>query len=71
MEPASHDLDEWLRRCTVRVESGNGHGTGFFVAQGRVLTCAHVVDDTHKQTPPIKVYYSCIPGRIASIWPTL
>jgi hypothetical protein len=30
MEPASHDLDDWLRRCTVRVEPGSGHGTGFF-----------------------------------------
>jgi Trypsin-like peptidase domain len=58
MEPASHALDEWLRRCTVRVESGSGHGTGFFVALGRVLPCAHVVEDAHKKTTPVKVYYA-------------
>jgi hypothetical protein len=38
---ASHEL---VQRCTVRVEKAGRHlGTGFFVAPGRVLTCAHVV----------------------------
>ncbi len=33
-----------LRDCTVRVElNGKPNGTGFFVAPGLILTCAHVV----------------------------
>lgn len=34
-----------LRKCVVRIAcDGEFTGTGFFVAPGRVLTCAHVVD---------------------------
>lgn len=29
--------------CTVRIEVGGGHGTGFFVGRGLILTCAHVI----------------------------
>ncbi|PZS25314.1 MAG: hypothetical protein DLM59_20475, partial [Pseudonocardiales bacterium] len=37
-------LLELLGRCVVRVDVGGGFsGTGFFVAPGEVLTCAHVV----------------------------
>lgn len=38
-------LDALLRQCTVRlsVAGVKGHGTGFFVAPGLVVTCAHVV----------------------------
>jgi hypothetical protein len=36
-------LLELLRQCTVKMVVPSGHGTGFFVAQGIVLTCAHVV----------------------------
>lgn len=38
-------LYDLLRRCTVRVQGKSGHGTGFFVAPGLILTCAHVVTD--------------------------
>lgn len=43
MKPLS--IDERLKQCTVRlsVTGGQGHGTGFFVAPGLILTCAHVV----------------------------
>jgi len=39
-------LYDQLVRCTVRltVPGGRDQGTGFFVAPGRVLTCAHVVE---------------------------
>lgn len=41
-----HDgVDELLRRCTVRIINGETSGTGFFIAPGRILTCAHVVED--------------------------
>ncbi|MEN8446805.1 MAG: hypothetical protein ABG776_17545, partial [Cyanobacteria bacterium J06555_13] len=38
-------LDELLQHCTVRIEvpGQKGWGTGFFVAPGLILTCAHVV----------------------------
>ena len=30
--------------CTVRITAGNSQGSGFFVAPGLVLTCAHVIE---------------------------
>lgn len=32
-----------LQKCTVRLRIGSEQGTGFFVAPGLILTCAHVV----------------------------
>ncbi|MDX2244488.1 MAG: serine protease [Leptolyngbyaceae cyanobacterium bins.302] len=37
-------LEKLLQRCTVRLTTTSGHGTGFFVAPGLILTCAHVVE---------------------------
>lgn len=39
-------LEDLLRACTVRVTGGPLPGAGFFVAPGRVLTCAHVIGDS-------------------------
>ena len=36
---------EYLQQCTVRLNYGESQGTGFFVAPGFILTCAHVVED--------------------------
>ncbi len=38
-------LEELLQQCTVQIiiPGQNGWGTGFFVAPGLILTCAHVV----------------------------
>jgi hypothetical protein len=36
-------IDKRLQECTVRLKISGGHGTGFFVAPGLILTCAHVV----------------------------
>jgi hypothetical protein len=47
MLPSTSSLSiyQLLRNCTVRIELNNKpNGTGFFVAPGRVLTCAHVFD---------------------------
>jgi superfamily II DNA or RNA helicase len=40
-------LDTLLSSCAVRVSSGprKGYGTGFFVAPGLIVTCAHVIGD--------------------------
>ncbi|GDY29878.1 VMAP-C domain-containing protein [Gandjariella thermophila] len=44
MSPVT-DLTEHLQRCVVRLSGGELRGgSGFFVAPGYVLTCAHVVD---------------------------
>lgn len=52
-------LPHLLSRCTVRlvVNGGVEFGTGFFVAPGYLLTCAHVVDDAHQNH-----------GRIDASW---
>jgi tetratricopeptide (TPR) repeat protein len=40
----SQFLEDLLQQCTVKLTiSGVSHGTGFFVAPGLILTCAHVV----------------------------
>jgi HEAT repeat protein len=36
-------LEDLLQQCTVKIRVPGGWGTGFFVASGWVLTCAHVV----------------------------
>ena len=43
----SDPLLQLLIRCTVRVR-GSDHGAGFYIAPGRVLTCAHVVGAERK-----------------------
>ena len=42
----SDPLEDLLRDCTVRVTGGPTSGAGFFVAPGKVLTCAHVIGDS-------------------------
>ena len=37
-------LDELVRQCVVRILVPNDWGTGFFVGEGAILTCAHVVN---------------------------
>ena len=36
-------LEDLLQQCTVKITVPGGWGTGFFVATGLILTCAHVV----------------------------
>jgi tetratricopeptide (TPR) repeat protein len=50
-------LTDLLKQCTVKLSvPGKGHGTGFFVAPGRILTCGHVVSIQGKPVKePIKV----------------
>jgi len=50
-------LTDLLKRCTVKLTvPGKGHGTGFFVAPGHILTCGHVVSIGDEPVrDPIKV----------------
>ncbi len=43
MNSLGEQLIELVRRCTVKLLVPGGHGTGFFVAPGTILSCAHVV----------------------------
>ncbi|MGK7894781.1 MAG: trypsin-like peptidase domain-containing protein [Xenococcus sp. (in: cyanobacteria)] len=48
-----------LKQYTVRIKAEEKSGTGFFVASGLILTCAHVVTEGDNRSPitPIKVYW--------------
>ncbi len=50
-------LYELVRQCTVRVSIGQSNGTGFFVAPGVVLTCAHVVEIAQNKNVSLQVYW--------------
>src|SRR5947209_4683850 len=56
MEQHLYDL---LRQCTVRISvpGKTGHGTGFFVDRGLILTCAHVVKTAPVDTASIDIYW--------------
>jgi S1-C subfamily serine protease len=51
------DLTNLLSRCTVRVSVKSGSGSGFFVAPGRLLTCAHVVQAAVRAALPVQIQY--------------
>ncbi|NJO73569.1 MAG: NACHT domain-containing protein [Leptolyngbyaceae cyanobacterium RM1_406_9] len=46
-------LEHLLQQCTVKLTHRQGWGTGFFVAPGWILTCAHVV----QAAEPIQVQW--------------
>src|SRR6266498_706719 len=66
-------LYELLRQCTVRISvlGKAGHGTGFFVAPGLVLTCAHVIKDAQPETSSVELYWNGQPysGQITIVLP--
>jgi tetratricopeptide (TPR) repeat protein len=47
MKKSAYALDDLLETCTLRVWSQQRRkiGTGFFIAPGRVVTCAHVLSE--------------------------
>ena len=52
-------LYDLLLACTVRLRAAGRNGTGFFVAPGLVLTCAHVVNVDQ----PAQVIHAEVRGR--------
>jgi S1-C subfamily serine protease len=48
-------LEDLLQQCTVKITIPGGWGTGFFVAPGLILTCAHVV----RKAADLQVTVSC------------
>jgi len=57
-------LIEILKECTVRLKTTNESGTGFFIAPGTILTCAHVV----KEAETLNVFWKDIlyKGKVQS-----
>jgi len=57
-----------LRQYVVRVDdtTGRSRGTGFFVAPGRVLTCAHVVEGVERVVVVPAAGGEPMPGEVAA-----
>lgn len=52
-------LYKLLDNCTVRLDlSDKLLGTGFFIAPGLILTCAHVIEHTVKNITTVKAHHS-------------
>lgn len=66
----SRDLDDLLRRCTVRLHTpqDGSQGTGFWVAPGLILTCAHVVETAQAQSVPVEIAGNDRTGRIVAFF---
>jgi hypothetical protein len=64
-------LYELLHLCTVRISvpGRSGHGTGFFVAPGRILTCAHVVKAAQPNSDMVEAFWDgqSHPARIMQL----
>lgn len=59
-------LYDLLQDCTVKIPTpSQGWGTGFFVAPGKVLTCAHVVQT--QAAKPISLERGGKPWGIAQV----
>ncbi len=43
------NLPELLRNCVVKITAQQLVGTGFFVAPGKIITCAHVIEESPRQ----------------------
>src|SRR5438067_10442347 len=55
----AQSLCELLHDCIVKVVDPKGsQGTGFFVAPGLILTCAHVVEAAQKQKMPVEISWN-------------
>jgi len=71
----SETLETYLQTCTVRLSNERGGGTGFFIAPGLVLTCAHVANDAKQGE--FSLYWNGVAypwsvlNSTASEWPDL
>lgn len=55
---SSEQLISLLQRCTARLSITNESGTGFFVAPGLILTCAHVVGNIESDKTAVMVQWN-------------
>ncbi|MGH2508479.1 MAG: hypothetical protein ACRDHZ_13930, partial [Ktedonobacteraceae bacterium] len=72
---SSEQLISLFKRCTVRLLTPKECGTGFFVAPGFILTCAHVVGNVESDKIPVTVqwegqtYLAKIAGLVPDPYP--
>lgn len=68
---SSEQLIALLKRCTVRLLTPEGSGTGFFVAPGFILTCAHVVGNAEDDQVSVTVQWEekTYPAKIVHLLP--
>jgi photosystem II stability/assembly factor-like uncharacterized protein len=52
------NLIDHVSNCTTRVQVLDNWGTGFFVAPGLILTCAHVAEKAYEGNTPIVVQWN-------------
>jgi hypothetical protein len=52
---ALNDLIIHLRECVVAITHGDSKGTGFFIAENTILTCAHVLLDS--ASTPVQIQW--------------
>jgi hypothetical protein len=58
MNSLGEQLIELLRHCTVKLLVPGGHGTGFFVAPGIILSCAHVAKPAQEAKKAVTAYWN-------------
>ncbi len=58
MNSLEEQLIDLLRGCTVRLSVSGGHGTGFFVAPGTILSCAHVVKPAQEAKKAVTAFWN-------------
>src|SRR5258707_14318922 len=72
---AEKELVALLHTCTVRlaVAGKKGYGTGFFVAPGQIVTCAHVVEYAQNAHAVVEAYWNnqVFTAQIAQYMPSL
>lgn len=73
MENSAYGIDQLLQRCTVRVWSRQGRkvGTGFFIAPGRIVTCAHVLAERTAEGQEVKLEWGArtLSGNLVKLFP--
>ncbi len=67
MLQSDSSLEDLVRRCTVRVVTSTESGTGFFIAPGLIVTCAHVIEGINQRQKPVEISWGT-QAYTAHIW---
>ncbi len=66
------ELTELLHQCTAQVNAATSTGSGFFVAPGKLVTCAHVVKSSYEHQQALHIVYQgrTLPADIVTYTPS-